>query len=165
MLGHRSTWLRTSHLATAMLPAQPAPPITRAYPSDLPFPDLPLAAPPSQLSCVPVNRQVTRHVRGGQELSPLGTRDYYDFAYQAPVNVPPPSRTLLPGDSLITTCTYSGVGRSNVTKFGEASYEEMVRQGLTGHVRVKSAAPNVWYVCTRTRSPGTSFFRSLRAAE
>eukprot|EP00198_Chlamydomonas_reinhardtii_P003884 XP_001693220.1 dopamine beta-monooxygenase-like protein [Chlamydomonas reinhardtii] len=68
---------------------------------------------------------VTRHVRGGQELSPLGTRDYYDFAYQAPVNVPPPSRTLLPGDSLITTCTYSGVGRSNVTKFGEASYEEM----------------------------------------
>ncbi|KAG2444120.1 hypothetical protein HYH02_009061 [Chlamydomonas schloesseri] len=68
---------------------------------------------------------ITRHIRGGQELPPLGRRDYYDFAYQQPVQVPPPARTLLPGDSLITTCTYSGTGQTSVTKFGEASYEEM----------------------------------------
>ncbi|KXZ43937.1 hypothetical protein GPECTOR_77g33 [Gonium pectorale] len=68
---------------------------------------------------------ITKHVRGNVELPPLGRRDYFQFDYQAAVDIPPATRTLLPGDTLITTCTYTGAGRSNVTKFGLASYEEM----------------------------------------
>ncbi len=49
---------------------------------------------------------------------------------QGPSNVPPTARQLLPGDALVTSCTYSGVGRTNVTYEGLASYEEMV--GGTG---------------------------------
>lgn len=66
-----------------------------------------------------------QHIRNGVELPPLGVRDYYNFNHQGGVDVPPATRTLLPGDDLLTTCTYSGVGRTNVTTWGLASYDEM----------------------------------------
>ncbi|GIL82070.1 hypothetical protein Vretimale_7078 [Volvox reticuliferus] len=68
---------------------------------------------------------VTRHVRDGVELQPLGSRDFFAFDYQSPVNIPTGTRQLLPNDTLITTCTYTGVGRTSTTRFGLASYEEM----------------------------------------
>ncbi|KAG2493150.1 hypothetical protein HYH03_008574 [Edaphochlamys debaryana] len=74
---------------------------------------------------------VTQHVRGGVELPPLGRRDYFSFDYQSGVSVPPDARQVLPGDLLITTCTYTGVGKTNVTTFGLASYEEMCFNFLT----------------------------------
>ncbi|KXZ43942.1 hypothetical protein GPECTOR_77g38 [Gonium pectorale] len=68
---------------------------------------------------------VTRHVRGNVELPPLGRREYYNFDYQNSVGIPPATRTLLPGDTLITTCTYTGAGRSETTKYGPSSKDEM----------------------------------------
>ncbi|GIL68707.1 hypothetical protein Vafri_21959, partial [Volvox africanus] len=68
---------------------------------------------------------VTRHVRDGVELQPLGSRDFFSFDYQSTVNIPAGTRQLLPNDTLITTCTYTGTGRTNTTRFGLASNEEM----------------------------------------
>jgi hypothetical protein len=41
------------------------------------------------------------------------------------VEVPFNARTLLPGDTLVTQCDYSGAGRSNTTMFGLSSQDEM----------------------------------------
>ncbi|GFR39666.1 hypothetical protein Agub_g137 [Astrephomene gubernaculifera] len=76
-------------------------------------------------------RAVTRHVRNGVELPPLGSRQYFDFNYQAPVSLPPGSRQLLPGDVLLTSCTYSGEGRANTIKLGLGSEQEMCFNFLT----------------------------------
>ncbi|KAK9745801.1 Copper type II ascorbate-dependent monooxygenase, C-terminal domain [Popillia japonica] len=65
-----------------------------------------------------------RHLRGGNELAPLVQDDHYDFNYQQ-------SRSLtheikvLPGDSMITECTYSTVDRKKPTLGGYATSEEM----------------------------------------
>ncbi|KAG2438585.1 hypothetical protein HXX76_005135 [Chlamydomonas incerta] len=68
---------------------------------------------------------ITRHVRDGVELPPLGRRDYFDFGFQTLVEVPANARTLLPGDSLVTQCSYSGAGRTNTTEYGLSSRDEM----------------------------------------
>ncbi|KAJ3045766.1 hypothetical protein HDV00_007892 [Rhizophlyctis rosea] len=67
----------------------------------------------------------TRHIRGGMELAPLGTRNYYDFNFQSQTDPIGGIRTFLPGDSLITTCTYSVPDRANATRFGESTANEM----------------------------------------
>ncbi|PNH09876.1 DBH-like monooxygenase protein 2 [Tetrabaena socialis] len=76
-------------------------------------------------------QMITRHIRNGTELAPLGRRDFFDFGFQGTANIPPGTRQLLPGDELITTCTYTGVGRTNVTSYGPASYDEMCYNYLT----------------------------------
>ncbi|KAG2435555.1 hypothetical protein HYH02_011849 [Chlamydomonas schloesseri] len=68
---------------------------------------------------------ITRHVRAGVELPPLGQRDYFDFNFQSQVEVPFNARTLLPGDTLVTQCNYSGAGRSSTTMYGPSSLDEM----------------------------------------
>ena len=60
---------------------------------------------------------MTQHFRGGQELPPLGTRRFFDFNFQPGVAVPPGTADLLPGDSLVTSCSYDTTDRSNVTKW------------------------------------------------
>ncbi len=63
---------------------------------------------------------------------------------QAPVEMPPETRLLLPGDELITTCTYSGVGRTEVTRAGQSTYDEMVRRTPYGvHHNVTYRVPFV----------------------
>ncbi|KAJ3281591.1 hypothetical protein HK104_011374 [Borealophlyctis nickersoniae] len=67
----------------------------------------------------------TKHIRDGRELTPLGVRNHYDFNYQSitsPINGP---RTFLPGDSLITTCSYDSSSRPNSTHWGEGTSDEM----------------------------------------
>jgi hypothetical protein len=65
-----------------------------------------------------------RHIRAGKELPPLAQDDHYDFNYQQ-------SRALsqdviiLPGDGLVTECTYSTVGRNKPTFGGYSTKEEM----------------------------------------
>jgi hypothetical protein len=44
---------------------------------------------------------------------------------QNSVTIPPGARTLLPGDQLITTCTYDSSSRTNVTIYGLGSRDEM----------------------------------------
>ncbi|PNH09878.1 Dopamine beta-hydroxylase [Tetrabaena socialis] len=76
-------------------------------------------------------RMITRHIRNGVELEPLGRRDYFDFNYQSTSNIPASTRQLLPGDELITTCTYTGINRTETTKFGLSSYDEMCFNYMT----------------------------------
>jgi hypothetical protein len=70
----------------------------------------------------------TRHVRQGKELAKLGEIQYYDFGHQKQLLVTDPqTRIIAPGDSLRTTCTYLPTlgNRSNTTKFGEETTDEM----------------------------------------
>ncbi|XP_018333725.1 MOXD1 homolog 1 [Agrilus planipennis] len=65
-----------------------------------------------------------RHIRGGKELPPIVQDDHYDFNYQQ-------SRalshevTILPGDGLVTECTYSTLDRKKPTLGGYSTREEM----------------------------------------
>lgn len=66
----------------------------------------------------------TRHFRNGTELDPVGAINNWQFAYQGiqPVR---PNKLLLPGDSLVTQCSYDTMSRMNMTTFGETSEHEM----------------------------------------
>ncbi|KXZ46096.1 hypothetical protein GPECTOR_47g373 [Gonium pectorale] len=68
---------------------------------------------------------VTRHIRNGTELPPVGSKRFYDAAYQSLDPVPLDSSILAPGDVLITTCTYDSTTRDNATRYGEATQDEM----------------------------------------
>ncbi|KXZ41536.1 hypothetical protein GPECTOR_409g249 [Gonium pectorale] len=68
---------------------------------------------------------VTQHIRNGTELPPVGSKRFYDFDYQSSDPVPLDSSILAPGDVLITTCTYDSRGRTNVTRYGEGTEDEM----------------------------------------
>ncbi|KAJ3277807.1 hypothetical protein HK104_002963 [Borealophlyctis nickersoniae] len=78
----------------------------------------------------------TRHIRDGRELEPLGVRQYYDFNHQGltyPINGP---RLILPGDSLITTCSYTSLSRPNDTFWGEGTDSEMCYNIIQYYPRV-----------------------------
>lgn len=61
-----------------------------------------------------------RHMRGGNELSPIVGDDHYDFDYQQSRTLPM-EVSVLPGDELITECIYDTIGRKQPT-FVSASY-------------------------------------------
>ncbi|KAJ3038472.1 hypothetical protein HDV00_000569 [Rhizophlyctis rosea] len=67
----------------------------------------------------------TRHISNGVELEPVGNLTHYDFNFQSIASLPTGPRTLTPGDSLITTCTYTSLGRTNSTPYGESTSQEM----------------------------------------
>ncbi|XP_011167262.1 tyramine beta-hydroxylase [Solenopsis invicta] len=67
---------------------------------------------------------VTRHVRDGEELSLLNYDNHYSTHFQE-IRLLPKPVTILPGDSLITTCTYNTMKRDNVTLGGFAISDEM----------------------------------------
>ncbi|XP_078044761.1 tyramine beta hydroxylase isoform X2 [Augochlora pura] len=67
---------------------------------------------------------VTRHIRDGEELPPLNYDNHYSTHFQE-IRLLPKPITILPGDSLITTCTYKTTGRKNVTVGGFAISDEM----------------------------------------
>ena len=60
---------------------------------------------------------VTQHFRGDQELPPLGVRRFWDFNFQPMAAVPPSTADLLPGDSLVTSCSFDTTGRTIPTKW------------------------------------------------
>ncbi|XP_057321265.1 tyramine beta-hydroxylase [Microplitis mediator] len=66
----------------------------------------------------------TRHIRDGNELSPLNYDNHYSTHFQEIRLLPEPVH-ILPGDSLITTCTYNTMERTNVTLGGFAISDEM----------------------------------------
>ncbi|XP_058796937.1 tyramine beta-hydroxylase [Phymastichus coffea] len=79
----------------------------------------------SQLHTHLAGRQVvTRHVRDGQELPALNRDPHYSTHFQE-IRLLARPVSLLPGDSLITTCTYSTADRPNVTLGGFAISDEM----------------------------------------
>ncbi|KAL0125166.1 hypothetical protein PUN28_004359 [Cardiocondyla obscurior] len=67
---------------------------------------------------------ITRHVRDGEELPPLNYDNHYSTHFQE-IRLLPKAVTILPGDSLITTCTYNTMKRDNVTLGGFAISDEM----------------------------------------
>ncbi|XP_060519167.1 MOXD1 homolog 2-like, partial [Cylas formicarius] len=71
-----------------------------------------------------IGRQVAlRHIRGSNELPPIATDDNVDSDYQEYRKLGVPVR-ILPGDHLITECTYNSSGRSAITLGGLTSREE-----------------------------------------
>ncbi|GLI64570.1 hypothetical protein VaNZ11_007891 [Volvox africanus] len=67
----------------------------------------------------------TQWFRNGQELQVLGERRAFSFNYQGPVYVDVSRNLLMPGDELITTCTWDSRSRTNITRFGESTFNEM----------------------------------------
>ncbi|CAH1109625.1 unnamed protein product [Psylliodes chrysocephalus] len=65
-----------------------------------------------------------RHVRGLKELTPLAEDNHYDFNYQQS-RVLSQDIPILPGDGLITECTYSTLNRNKPTLGGYSTQEEM----------------------------------------
>ncbi|XP_033321707.1 tyramine beta hydroxylase [Megalopta genalis] len=67
---------------------------------------------------------LTRHIRDGEELPLLNYDNHYSTHFQE-IRLLPKPVTVLPGDSLITTCTYKTMDRKNVTLGGFAISDEM----------------------------------------
>nr|XP_012142347.1 PREDICTED: tyramine beta-hydroxylase [Megachile rotundata] len=67
---------------------------------------------------------VTRHIRDGEELPLLNYDNHYSTHFQE-IRLLPKPVTILPGDSLITTCTYNTMDRKNITLGGFAISDEM----------------------------------------
>ncbi|KAJ3156054.1 hypothetical protein HDU89_005618 [Geranomyces variabilis] len=78
----------------------------------------------------------TQHIRDGVELQPLGTRAYYDFNHQGASRPFGGPREVRPGDALLTTCSYSSLGRDNVTKWSEETSGEMCYNIIQYYPRV-----------------------------
>lgn len=67
---------------------------------------------------------VTRHFRNGEELPRMNYDNHYSTHFQEIRLLPRPVE-ILPGDSLITTCTYNTMQRENITLGGFAISDEM----------------------------------------
>ncbi|XP_068083155.1 tyramine beta-hydroxylase [Anabrus simplex] len=69
-------------------------------------------------------RVLTRHIRDGKELPMLNWDNHYSTHFQ---EIRPLKRRvrILPGDALITTCTYKTTDRNNITLGGFAISDEM----------------------------------------
>lgn len=86
-----------------------------------------LSPPPFCAALRPLHRETCpprpspQLVRAGAEVSTLGRRDFFQFDYQGGMPMEPVVRHLQPGDTLITRCTYSSIGRNWTTRFGEST--------------------------------------------
>lgn len=68
---------------------------------------------------------VSRHFRAGKELPPIGQLRAFDYAYQGATPIAPDTDTLQPGDELSLQCIFDSTGRSNWTRGGPATNDEM----------------------------------------
>jgi hypothetical protein len=66
----------------------------------------------------------TRIIRGGAEV-PYVKKDFYDYNYQGSIPAHPQTTTIKRGDALLTKCTFDSTSRTNVTKTGEATQDEV----------------------------------------
>ncbi|XP_066588301.1 dopamine beta-hydroxylase-like [Prorops nasuta] len=67
---------------------------------------------------------LTRHIRDGTELPALNYDNHYSTHFQE-IRILPKPVIVLPGDALITSCTYNTMDRRNVTLGGFAISDEM----------------------------------------
>ncbi|KAI8910898.1 copper type II ascorbate-dependent monooxygenase [Gorgonomyces haynaldii] len=67
----------------------------------------------------------TRHFRDGKELEPLPKMDFYDFDLQTYVYPSVNQSKIMPGDRLVTRCTYDTRNDDQPVHGGPASDEEM----------------------------------------
>ncbi|ORY33880.1 PHM/PNGase F [Rhizoclosmatium globosum] len=81
----------------------------------------------------------TKQIRNGQEIATLGDRNYYNFFYQGASPPTDPNAVIMPGDTLLTRCTYLPSSRSYTTRFGESTTNEMCFNFVTYY----PAMPNI----------------------
>ncbi|KAJ3036678.1 hypothetical protein HK097_003775 [Rhizophlyctis rosea] len=82
----------------------------------------------------------TRHIRNNAELEPLGSRPFWDFNHQSLSRIDGNkngTRVFLPGDQLITKCSYDSSGRNVSTTYGESTSNEMCFNFLLYWPRMK----------------------------
>lgn len=82
-----------------------------------------------------------RHIRGGEELPAIGVDARYDFNLQTIHFLGDGGgngRRVLPGDSLLTTCVYDTVSRSERTYAGLASTQEMCMSFIWYYPKVEA---------------------------
>ncbi|KAJ3220848.1 hypothetical protein HDU81_011137 [Chytriomyces hyalinus] len=82
----------------------------------------------------------SRQIRQGQEISPLGVRQYYNFGFQGNTLPTDAQAVIKPGDAIITQCTYlptTGL-RSLPTTLGERTEDEMCYNFVTYYPALKS---------------------------
>ncbi|KAJ8916282.1 hypothetical protein NQ315_016423 [Exocentrus adspersus] len=87
-----------------------------------------------------IGKQVAlRHIRAGVEQAPVASDDNVDSDYQEYRKLGVPVK-ILPGDHLITQCTYNSSGRSAITLGGLTSREETCLVMGLYYPRIKSLA-------------------------
>ncbi|XP_056643238.1 MOXD1 homolog 1 [Diorhabda sublineata] len=79
-----------------------------------------------------------RHFRAMKELTPLAEDNKYDFNYQQSRSLPQ-DIPILPGDGLITECTYSTLNRSKPTLGGYTTSNEMCLAFVLHYPRTRLA--------------------------
>ncbi|KAJ3253819.1 hypothetical protein HDU77_004365 [Chytriomyces hyalinus] len=82
----------------------------------------------------------SRLVRQGQEISPLGLRQYYNFGFQGNTLPADPQAVIKPGDAIITQCVYLPTAglRSEPTTLGESTQDEMCYNFVTYYPALKA---------------------------
>jgi len=70
-----------------------------------------------------------RRYRGTQELSPLADLRAFDYAFQGTSAIHPDARVLQPGDALTLQCVFDSRGRTNITKAGPGTDDEVGSSG------------------------------------
>ncbi|XP_074648518.1 DBH-like monooxygenase protein 1 isoform X2 [Tubulanus polymorphus] len=77
-----------------------------------------------------------KHVRNGRELPEIARDNHYDFNYQQ-FRLLPKQIKVLPGDHLISTCTYRTSRRTNFTLGGTSTRDEMCIHFLMYYPKIK----------------------------
>ncbi|KAJ3272255.1 hypothetical protein HDV01_005794 [Terramyces sp. JEL0728] len=67
----------------------------------------------------------TKHIRDGVELAPLPSMEYFDFNFQSYNFVPKTQEKIMPGDRLVTKCTYDTRKDTEMVVGGWSSEQEM----------------------------------------
>ncbi|GIL77624.1 hypothetical protein Vretimale_6805 [Volvox reticuliferus] len=92
---------------------------------------------------------LTRHIRNGSAMMPVGRINYWDKGYPSFQTVFPESRTLLPNDTLISVCSYNSTGVKTGTFFGYQNGSELCFNYITFYPA--TAMPDLDYCVARTR--------------
>ncbi|KAG2445195.1 hypothetical protein HYH02_008663 [Chlamydomonas schloesseri] len=93
---------------------------------------------------------LTRHIRNGSAIQPVGRVNYWDYGYNLYQTVFPDSRTLLANDTLISLCSYNSTSRPRaMTFFGLRPQDELCFNYLTFYP--VSAMPDLDYCVADTR--------------
>ncbi|KAG2439509.1 hypothetical protein HXX76_004863 [Chlamydomonas incerta] len=93
---------------------------------------------------------LTRHVRNGSAIQPVGRINYWDYGYNLYQTVFPDSRTLLANDTLISLCSYNSSSRPRaMTFYGLRPQDELCFNYLTFYP--VTAMPDLDYCVADTR--------------
>jgi Copper type II ascorbate-dependent monooxygenase, C-terminal domain/Copper type II ascorbate-dependent monooxygenase, N-terminal domain len=91
---------------------------------------------------------VTEHYRCGQKIGEIGRIDQFEFNNQQVYTLSPPVK-ILPGDAMVTTCTFDTTNSTNVTFGGQETTDEMCLNFLSIYPFLGTeAVPTRFALCT-----------------